>query len=151
MDINDPQFSSQACYTNETGTSEVADDLILGNHKVLKGIEEISINYTSFGEVYDRTTTIANICFSTIIARNFLNDPNPKTMAQCKKHLDWNKWKEVIKAELNSLKKGKVFIDVIYMTPRIFSIGFKWVFVQKTNENNEVIRYKARLIMQGFT
>jgi hypothetical protein len=32
-------------------------------------------------------------------------------------------------------------------TPHIVHpIGFKWVFIQKRNENNEVVRYKARLV-----
>jgi hypothetical protein len=35
--------------------------------------------------------------------------------------------------------------------PRAFPIGFKWIFIQKRNENNEVVRYKARLVAQGFT
>ncbi len=30
-------------------------------------------------------------------------------------------------------------------------MGFKWVFIRKRNENNEVVRYKARLVAQGFT
>ena len=30
-------------------------------------------------------------------------------------------------------------------------MGFKWVFPRKRNENNDVVRYKARLIAQGFT
>jgi hypothetical protein len=58
--------------------------------------------------VYDRSTTIANLCFSTVIAENFINDPNPKIMAEYKKRSDSNKWKEVIETELNSLKKKKV-------------------------------------------
>jgi hypothetical protein len=95
------------CYTNETRISEIPDNLVLENHEALKGIEEISINYTSSGEVYDRSTTIANLCFSTVIAENFINDPNPKTMAEYKKRSDSNKWKEVIETELNSLKKKK--------------------------------------------
>jgi hypothetical protein len=33
--------------------------------------------------------------------------------------------KEAIEAELNSLKKRKVFTDVIPVPPRIFFIGFK--------------------------
>jgi hypothetical protein len=81
----------------------------LGNHEASKGIEEIFINYTSSGDVYDYSTTIENLCFSTVIAENFLNDPDSKTMAECKKCSDWNKWKEAIEAELNSLKKRKVF------------------------------------------
>ena len=33
---------------------------------------------------------------------------------------------------------------------KTFHVGFKWVFVWKKNENNEVVRYKARLVAQGF-
>ncbi|XP_059639613.1 uncharacterized protein LOC132281986 [Cornus florida] len=29
-------------------------------------------------------------------------------------------------------------------------VGYKWVFVQKHNEKNKVIRYKATLVAQGF-
>jgi hypothetical protein len=60
--------------------------------------------------------------------------------------LDWNKWIEAIEAELNSLKKRKIFIDVIPTPPRTFPIGFKWGFIRKRNENNEVVKYKARLV-----
>jgi hypothetical protein len=72
-------------------------------------------------------------------------------MAECKKCSDWNKWKEAIEAELNSLKKRKAFTDVMPTPPRTFPIEFKWVFIWKRNENNEVVRYKARLVAQGFT
>jgi hypothetical protein len=85
---DDLQSSSQAHYTNETRTLEIPDNLVLGNHKASKGIEEIFINYTSSGKVYDCNTTIANLCFPTIIAESFLNDPDSKTMAECKKQLD---------------------------------------------------------------
>jgi hypothetical protein len=125
LNADDPQSSSQARYINETRTSKIPDNLILGNHETSKGIEEIFINYTSSEKVYDRDTTITDICFSTIIAEIFLNDPDPKTIAEFKKHLDWNKWKEAIEAELNSLKKRKVFTDVISTPPRIFHVGFK--------------------------
>jgi hypothetical protein len=138
-------------YINETRTSEIPDNLVLGNHEMSKGIEEISINYTSSEKVYDRNTTIVDLCFSTIIAENFLNDPDPKTMVECKKRSELNKLKVAIEAELNSLKKRKVFTDVIPTPPRTFPIGFKWVFIQKRNENNEVVRYKASLVAQGFT
>ena len=30
-------------------------------------------------------------------------------------------------------------------------VGYKWVFVQNRNEKNEIIRYKARLVAQGFS
>jgi hypothetical protein len=47
--------------------------------------------------------------------------------------------------------KRKVFTDVMPTPPRIFPVGFKWVFVRKRNKNNEVVRYKERLVAQGFT
>jgi hypothetical protein len=85
---NDPQPSSQARYTNGTRISKIPDNLVLGNHEALKGIEEISINYTSSGEVYDHSINIANLCFSCFITENFLNDLDPKTTAECKKCSD---------------------------------------------------------------
>jgi hypothetical protein len=69
-------------HTTEHG-SEDPDSLILGNHGEFHGMQEISINYTSSGELLDRTTMVANSCFSTMVA-DLLNDPNPKTMAVCK-------------------------------------------------------------------
>ena len=51
-----------------------------------------------------------------------------------------------MQAELNSLNKRKVFGPIV-MTPKDTKpIGYKWIFVQKRNEKNEVIRYKARLM-----
>jgi hypothetical protein len=152
VDNNIPHSSTQLCYINKNSSmSENPNDLVLGNHETSTGIQEISINYTSFEEVYDHSTTIVNPCFSTIIAENFLVDPDPKTMAECKRCSDCNKWKEVIEAKLNSLKKRKVFTDVIPTPPRIFPVGFKWVFIRKRNKNIEVVRYKVRLVAQGFT
>jgi hypothetical protein len=151
VDTNDPQSSSQACYTNQSRTLKIPYDLVLGNHETSKGIEEFSINYISSGEVYYCSITIVNLCFSTVIAENFLNDPDHETMVECKKHLDWNKWKEAIEIELNLLKKRKMFTDLIPTPPKIFPVGFKWIFIQKRNKNNELVRYKVRLVAQGFT
>jgi hypothetical protein len=44
-----------------------------------------------------------------------------------------------------------MFTEVVPILPGTFPVGFKWIFVQKRNENNEVIRYKAKLGAQGFT
>ena len=30
-------------------------------------------------------------------------------------------------------------------------VGYKWVFVRKRNDKNEISRYKARLMVQGFS
>jgi hypothetical protein len=69
------------------GGSEDPDFLVLGNHDEFHGVQEISINYTSSGELLDYTTMYVNSCFSTMVA-NLLNDPGPKTMTECKQRSD---------------------------------------------------------------
>ena len=48
-----------------------------------------------------------------------------------------------MQAELNLLMKREVFDPVVQTPKGIKPIGYKWVFVRKTNENNEIMRYKA--------
>jgi hypothetical protein len=45
----------------------------------------------------------------------------------------------------------QVFTDAIHTPPRIFHVRFKWVLIRKRNKNNEVVRYKVRLVAQEFT
>jgi hypothetical protein len=69
---------------------EDPDSLMLRNHDKFHGVQDISINYTSFKELLDRNTTVVNSCFSTMVA-DFLNDPDPKTMTEYKQRSDWIK------------------------------------------------------------
>ena len=46
--------------------------------------------------------------------------------------------------------KRDVFGPVVQTPKGVKPVGYKWVFVQKYNENNEIIRYKVRLVAQGF-
>ncbi|GJT81215.1 retrotransposon protein, putative, ty1-copia subclass [Tanacetum coccineum] len=79
------------------------------------------------------------------------DDPEPKSVIDCQSRPDWGKWKDAMQAELNSLNKRKVFRPIV-TTPRdVKPIGCRWIFVQKRNEKNEVTRYKARLVAQGFS
>ena len=47
--------------------------------------------------------------------------------------------------------KRDVFGPVVQTPKGVKPVGYKWVFVRKLNENNEIIRYKARLVAQGFS
>jgi hypothetical protein len=67
----------------QAGGSEYLNSLIFGNHDEFHGEQEISINYTSSRELLDRTTMVVNSCFSTMVA-DLLNNPDPKTKAECK-------------------------------------------------------------------
>ena len=56
-----------------------------------------------------------------------------------------------MQAELHSLIKRDVFEPVVQTPASIKPVGNKWVFVRKRNENNDIIRYKALLVAQGFS
>ena len=94
---------------------------------------------------------IDDINFATKIASIIDLDPEPNTLADCKKRSDWKDWQQAIIAELLSLNKRKVFGPVCRTPPHIRPVGHRWVFVRKRDENNKVVRYKARLVAQGFT
>ena len=111
------------------GISEHPNSIVLGNIESNNGVKEISINYIDSGESYDRKTTIVDMYFSAAIVEIFLNDPNPKTMAECKKRSDWAQWKEAIQAEIASLTRRGVFTSAIPTPSKVFPVGFKWVFV----------------------
>ena len=57
-------------------------------------------------ESFDRKTTNVDSYFSVMIAKILKNDPDPKTMAECKTCSDWNQWKYAIQAEIFLLAKG---------------------------------------------
>ena len=96
-------------------------------------MEEISTNYFDSGESYNRKTIIVDTYFAASIAENLQNDLDPKSMVECKKRSDRNKWKEAIEAELASLTKREVFLSIIHTPPKTFPVGFKWIFVRKRN------------------
>jgi len=78
---------------SDPGTSEHPESIVLGNVKSNNKVKEISINYIDSRESYDYKTTLVDMYFSAIIVEIFLNDPYPKTMAECKKRSDWTQWK----------------------------------------------------------
>ena len=90
--------------------------------------------------------------FSFAVATEIMiDDSEPHTVDECRQRYDWPKWKEAILAELASLAKRKVFGPVVQTPEDVKPVGYKWVFVRKRNENNEIVRYKARLVAQGFS
>ena len=78
-------------------------------------------------------------------------DPEPRSVIECRNRQDWIKWKDAIQAELNSLNKRNVFGPIVLTPETVKPVGYKWVFIRKRNEKNEVVRYKARLVAQGFS
>ena len=115
---------------------------------------EISVNYLHTRKKWDRNNIVINNIFAFQVASNIIRndeDPEPWNIEECQHRNDWPKWKEVIQAKLNSLTKWLVFGPVVQTPEDVKLVGYKGVFVQKRNENNEIIRYKVWLVVQGFS
>ena len=115
---------------------------------------EISISYVHRGDKWDRNNFDVNNIFAFQVALDIIqndDDPEPQNTNECRQRNDWPKWREAMQAELHSLIKRDVFGPVVQTPASIKPVGNKWVFVRKRNENNDIIRYKARLVAQGFS
>jgi hypothetical protein len=134
------------------GRSERPHSVVLGNHdEWVDGHKEIATNFVESGESYHRKTTVVDIYFTSKIADSMDPDPEPKSMIECRKRSDSDKWKAAIEVELCSLCKREVFGLAVPTPPKVIPVGCKWVFLRKRNEHGQVVRYKARLVAQGFT
>jgi len=56
-----------------------------------------------------------------------------------------------MQVELYSPNKRNVFGAIVTASENVKPVGHKWVFVRKRNEKNEITRYKAPLVAQGFS
>jgi hypothetical protein len=101
----------------------------------------------------DRNKIVVDNIFSFKVTFDIIrsnDDIKPQTVKECRRRNDWLMWKEAIQAKLNLLAKREVFGPVIQTPKGVLPVGYKWVFVRKRNEKNEIVRYKARLVAQGF-
>jgi hypothetical protein len=130
------------------------DNEIIDNEIEDKNDLKISINYSNTGNLLSRKDMNIDEIFSFTVACEIINendDPEPKTVNECQNRHDWKNWKDAMDTELNSLKNRKVFGPIMAIPEGVKPVGYKWVFVRKRNEKNEIVRYKARLVAQGFS
>jgi hypothetical protein len=74
----------------------------------------------------------------------------PWTYGQAQKSKDWTKWKGAIDEELANLKTMGVW-SAMPCPDGKRPLDGRWVFAQKTNDQSETIRWKARYVAKGFT
>ena len=152
---DNPSTCAPAPNNHNTGIAERLDQNIFGNYEdLVDAIIEVSMNFVNTRKRYNRNIIVLQRNFSSITALTISNDnldPEPKSIAECRKHSNWVRWKQAIEVELESLNKRKVFCSVIRTPQNVITIGYKCLFIRKRNENNEVVKHKARLVAQGFS
>lgn len=74
----------------------------------------------------------------------------PKTFREAMSSTQKNEWKNAMMEEIESIENNGTWTPTDLPSNRK-SVGSKWVFKLKRDENGKIVRYKARLVAQGFT
>ena len=74
----------------------------------------------------------------------------PQNLTEVKARLDWVHWEKAIEEELKTLREAGTW-EVVDALNDANIIGSKWVFRAKKDAAGNVVRYKARLVAQGFS
>ena len=75
---------------------------------------------------------------------------DPKSLEEVMSRPDWPKWKEAMDAEIQQLLDlGTYSLKNIPSDRK--AIGCRWVFTIKRSPEGEILKYKVRLVAQGFS
>ena len=74
----------------------------------------------------------------------------PRNIKEAKARPDWNLWEEAMEEEHRTLREAKTW-EVVDMPKDANVVGLKWVFQAKKDAAGNMVRYKARLMAQGFS
>jgi hypothetical protein len=74
----------------------------------------------------------------------------PRSIAEAKRRPDWPLWEAAIQEELSVLGTQGTW-ELIDPPAGANIVGSKWVFKAKKDSAGNVVRYKARLVAQGFS
>lgn len=81
---------------------------------------------------------------------NYYTDPEPKTITVARSSKNAAEWETAAIEEVNSLIKNNT-LELTDLPLDRKTVGCKWVFKKKKAEDGSVVRYKARLVAQGFS
>ena len=74
----------------------------------------------------------------------------PRSLAEAKRGGDWPLWEKAIHEELAMLKAAGTW-ELVKRPEGANVVGSKWVFRAKKDAAGKIVRYKARLVAQGFS
>jgi hypothetical protein len=74
----------------------------------------------------------------------------PRNLVEAKRRPDWPLWEQAIREELDTLHAAGTW-TLEHAPPGANVIGSKWVFKAKKDASGKIVRYKARLVVQGFS
>jgi hypothetical protein len=80
----------------------------------------------------------------------YLVDDTPSTIEEAYSSPDADFWKEAIRSEMDSIMSNGTW-EVIERPCGCKPIGSKWMFKKKLRHDGTIERYKARLVIKGYS
>jgi hypothetical protein len=80
----------------------------------------------------------------------YLVDDIPSTIEEAYSSLDADFWKETIRSDMDSIMSNATW-EVVERPYGCKPIGSKWVFKKKLRPDGTIERYKARLVIKGYS
>ncbi|XP_037810037.1 uncharacterized mitochondrial protein AtMg00820-like [Lucilia sericata] len=81
---------------------------------------------------------------------NLIQNVEPSTYKQAIECNEKEKWVEAMNEEMKSLENNKTW-KVVPLPEGRKAIGCKWIYKIKRGSDGEILKYKARLVAQGFS
>ena len=75
---------------------------------------------------------------------------DPISFSQTLESVDSTKWMNAMKDELKSMDQNEVW-DLVELLEGYKKVGCKWVYKTKRDSKRNIKRFKARLVVKGFT
>lgn len=144
----DPKPAHVGVATGKRGRPKGSKDLVPRKRRTKAEMAGESISLADADDVTSEIQEMAEVEAFAAVADE---DSEPQTVEECKSSPDWPNWKAAMKSELHSLQEREVFGDVQECPLNFKPIGCRWVFTKKRDQTGKVIRFKARLVAQGFT
>lgn len=102
---------------------------------------------TVFSNKHVNTDYILSFASAVVL----VDDPVPNSITAARLTPEWPQWLAAIESEMKSLQKRNVFGDITDLPQGKSIVGYRWVFAKKRNDKGVVVRFKARLVAQGYT
>jgi hypothetical protein len=80
----------------------------------------------------------------------YLVDDTPRTIEEAYSSSDADFWKEAMRSEMDSIMSNGTW-EVVECTYGCKTIGSRWVFKKKIRHAGIVERYKAKLVIKGYS
>ncbi len=118
----------------ETPTWESAD-------KLLQDCPDVVQSYLD-----ERKQTANSLHFALT---SILNYRTPNSYSEAMNHPDREKWEEAISQELSAIESNHTWEPVVFPKGRK-ALSTRFVFKAKHDDQNQIVRWKARLVVRGF-